>query len=288
MPEDERACDDQSCTEESCEGCAHANPDGTCGGSAVPQIQPQNAASDVRRVIGVVSGKGGVGKSLVTAMLASGMKTRGHDVAIMDADITGPSIPRIYGVTRRMGATADGLIPGKTPDGMGVVSINLLLPEETDPVIWRGPIIGNVVTQFWTDVAWGNVDYMFVDMPPGTGDVALTVFQSLPIDGIIIVATPQELVGMIVTKAIKMAREMNVPVLGLVENMSYLTCPDCGKRINVFGESHLDQIAEESGIKATAQLPMDPAFAKACDEGEASNIPSDELAPIFTMLEKMD
>ena len=231
--------------------------------------------SKVKKVIGIVSGKGGVGKSLVTSMLAVSMNRKGHHTAILDADITGPSIPMAFGVAdERPAVTPDGrlMIPAKSLEGVEIMSANLLLENATDPVIWRGPVIAGAVKQFWTETLWQDVDYMFVDMPPGTGDVPLTVFQSLPVDGIIIVTSPQELVGMIVAKAVNMAKKMDVPILGIVENMSYLECPDCGKHINVFGESHTEQVAEEYGLKLLAQIPIDPKIAQMVDGGQIEYI----------------
>ena len=226
-----------------------------------------NANSNVKKVIGVVSGKGGVGKSLITSLMAVTMRRRGLNSAILDADITGPSIPKAFGVHGMLGATEEGIIPAQSTTGVKIVSLNLMLENETDPVVWRGPVIAGTVKQFWTDVMWGDVDFMFVDMPPGTGDVPLTVFQSLPVDGILIVTSPQELVGMIVEKAVHMAQMMNVPVLGLVENMSYFKCDECGKNHYIFGQSHVEDIAQRNGIANTAQLPMDPTLAAACDKG---------------------
>ena len=226
-----------------------------------------NKKSNVKKVIAVVSGKGGVGKSLVTSLLAVLAQRKGYKTAIMDADITGPSIPKAFGLHGHAEASEWGLFPVKTASGTSVMSLNLLMKNETDPVVWRGPLISGAVKQFWTDVIWGDVDYMFIDMPPGTGDVALTVFQSIPVDGIVIVASPQELVGMIVEKAVNMAKMMDVPVLALVENMSYITCPDCGKEIHVFGESHIDEIAQKHGVETVARMPIDPALAAACDAG---------------------
>ena len=224
--------------------------------------------SHIKKVIGIVSGKGGVGKSLVTSLLAAGMQRRNAQSAILDADITGPSIPKSFGVNheRAMG-TDEGILPVYTPGGIKVMSLNLLLDDETQPVIWRGSMISGVVTQFWSDVLWEDVDYMFVDMPPGTGDVPLTVFQSLPVDGIIVVTSPQELVSLIVTKAINMANTMNIPVLGLVENFSFVECPDCGKKIPVFGESHIDEEAKKLGIDVLAKMPIDPKLTAAVDAG---------------------
>ena len=255
----------ENCTHD-CSSCGESCP--SRSGQAKPDFSaPANAHSHVRHVIGVVSGKGGVGKSLVTSMMAVAMRRRGLSTAILDADITGPSIPKAFGVHGMLGATDEGIVPAVTTTGIKLVSLNLLLENETDPVVWRGPVIAGTVKQFWTDVRWGDVDFMFVDMPPGTGDVPLTVFQSLPVDGILIVTTPQELVGMIVEKAVRMAQMMNVPVLGLVENMAYFQCDECGKRHYIFGESHLDEIAARNGVSCTAQLPMNPALAAACDTG---------------------
>ena len=255
----------ENCTHD-CSSCGESCP--SRSGQAKPDFSaPANAHSHVRHVIGVVSGKGGVGKSLVTSMMAVAMRRRGLSTAILDADITGPSIPKAFGVHGMLGATDEGIVPAVTTTGIKLVSLNLLLENETDPVVWRGPVIAGTVKQFWTDVMWGDVDFMFVDMPPGTGDVPLTVFQSLPVDGILIVTTPQELVGMIVGKAVRMAQMMNVPVLGLVENMAYFQCDECGKRHYIFGESHLDEIAARNGVSCTAQLPMNPALAAACDTG---------------------
>lgn len=231
--------------------------------------------SKVKKVIGIVSGKGGVGKSLVTSMLAVSMNRKGHHTAILDADITGPSIPMAFGVAdERPAVTPDGrlMIPAKSLEGVEIMSANLLLENATDPVIWRGPVIAGAVKQFWTETLWQDVDYMFVDMPPGTGDVPLTVFQSLPVDGIIIVTSPQELVSMIVAKAVNMAKKMDIPILGVVENMSYLECPDCKKHIHVFGERHVEQAAQENGLKVLAQIPIDPKIAQMVDGGRVEYI----------------
>lgn len=241
---------------------------------------PANAHSNVKRVIGVVSGKGGVGKSLVTSMMAVLMRRRGFNTAILDADITGPSIPKAFGVQGPLNANDEGIIPAQSTTGVKMVSLNLMLENETDPVVWRGPVIAGTVKQFWTDVMWGDVDFMFVDMPPGTGDVPLTVFQSLPVDGILIVTSPQQLVGMIVEKAARMAQMMNVPVLGIVENMSYFKCDECGKEHHIFGESHVEEIAARNGIELTAKLPMDPRLAAACDRGMIEMFDGDWLEGI--------
>ena len=241
----------------------------SCGKDCASRIvkESTNELSNVKKVIGIVSGKGGVGKSLVTSLLAVGKAKQGKSVAILDADITGPSIPRAFGISGGIEADANGIYPRQSAFGIKVVSSNLLLDNENDPVIWRGPVIAGMVKQFWTDVVWDDVDFMFVDMPPGTGDVPLTVFQSLPVDGIVVVATPQELVGMIVEKAVKMADMMNVPVLGLVENMSSFRCPDCGKVHAIFGESHADDIAKAHGISPVCRLPINPKLAAAVDAG---------------------
>ena len=241
-------------------------------------LAPMNAHSDVKHVVAVVSGKGGVGKSLVTALMACKLQHKTKKAAVLDADITGPSIPKLFGLEDQQ-AEADerGLLPLRGKNGVQAMSINLLLEDVTTPVLWRGPVLAGVVKQFWTDVCWGDVEYMFVDMPPGTGDVPLTVFQSLPVKGIIIVTSPQELVGMIVEKAVRMAEMMNVPVLGIVENMSYFECPDCGKRHEIFGASHVQEIAEKYGIANVARLPMDGAVAVACDAGEIAGVRAEWL-----------
>ena len=264
MPENSNCSGASSCSKESGEGCP-SNAKNKAGGGIAKE--PMNAASNVKKVIGVVSGKGGVGKSFVTASLAAAMNRAGYKVGIMDADITGPSIPKMFGIHGQVYGTDDGMVPMETENGIKIMSINLLLDDEEAPVIWRGPVIAGVVKQFWNETVWGDVDYLFVDMPPGTGDVPLTVFQSLPVDGIVIVTSPQELVQMIVKKAYNMAEMMHVPVLGLVENFSYLKCPDCGKEIKLFGESHIDDVAKELGIPVFGKLPLDPAFAEQADKG---------------------
>ena len=265
------------CTEESCAGCAHA---GSCESKKEDLRAPANAYSNVKKVIGVISGKGGVGKSLVTASLARMMKEKGYNVGILDADITGPSIPKMYGIHEQAKGTEEGIYPCLAKDGTRIMSVNLLLEDEDAPVIWRGPIIAGTVKQFWSEVVWDEVDYMLVDMPPGTGDVPLTVFQSLPLDGIVIVTSPQDLVQMIVKKAYNMARQMNIQVLGIVENYSYVKCPDCGKELRIFGESHIDEIAGELGVPVLGRMPIDPAIAEVVEEErfyEAKNPYLDEL-----------
>ena len=263
------------------ENCTHDCS--SCGVECPSRQEPQsfaapmNAHSNIKKVIGVVSGKGGVGKSLVTGLMAVLANRKGYKAAVLDADITGPSIPRMFAPTKPLSATETELIPAESAKGVKLMSINLLLESDTDPVIWRGPVIAGTVKQFWTDVSWGDVDFMFVDMPPGTGDVPLTVFQSLPVDGIIIVTSPQELVGMIVQKAVNMANVMDIPVLGIVENMSYMTCPDCGKKLYPFGESHVDEIAQQQGIARVGRLPIDPMLAAACDSGAVEMFVGDYL-----------
>ena len=253
------------CKPSDCAGCAHAD---SCGSKPQSLLKPANPHSHVNKVIAVVSGKGGVGKSMVTASLARIMREQGFNVGIMDADITGPSIPKMYGIHKQAMGTEEGIIPEEAKDGTKIMSVNLLLPNESDPVIWRGPVIAGVVKQFWNEVIWGDLDYLLVDMPPGTGDVPLTVFQSLPVDGVIIVTSPQELVEMIVKKAYNMAKMMNVPVLGLVQNMSYLLCPDCGRMIYIYGEGKGEQTAKELSIPSYASLPIDPSIAALCDAGK--------------------
>ena len=240
-----------------------------CGSRQEPQslLEKPNAMSNIGKVIGVVSGKGGVGKTLVSSLLAVSMQRLGKNVGIMDADITGPSIPKAFGIHQKADACEFGIIPAKSKMGLDIMSINLLLENESDPVVWRGPVIAGVVKQFWTDVIWKDIDCLVVDMPPGTGDVPLTVFQSLPVDGIVIVTSPQELVSMIVEKAVKMAKLMNIPILGIIENMSYFECPDCGKRHSIYGESHIEEIAAQYDIPVLAKLPIDPQLAKLCDQG---------------------
>lgn len=260
---------------------------GDCSERTAPQslIEQLNKYSHVKKVIGVVSGKGGVGKSLITSLMAVSMQRRGFRTAILDADITGPSIPKIFGIHDKAMGTEDGIYPAVTDTGIQIMSINLLLDHDTDPVVWRGPVIAGAVKQFWTDVIWDDVDYMFVDMPPGTGDVPLTVFQSLPVDGIIIVTSPQELVSMIVSKAVKMADMMHIPVLGIVENMSYFECPDCGQRHHIFGESHVETLASEYHIPAISKIPIDPRIANTCDQGKAGDLDIQWLDEILNVIQ---
>ena len=263
------------------ESCTHDC--GSCGENCSSRTQEQDSfiealhpLSSVKKVIGVVSGKGGVGKSLVTSLMAVKMNSKGYRTAILDADITGPSIPKAFGVSGEIGLTEEKLmVPATSSTGIQIMSANLLLEHESDPVIWRGPVIAGAVKQFWTETLWKDIDYMFVDMPPGTGDVPLTVFQSLPVDGIIIVTSPQELVSMIVGKAVNMAKKMEIPILGIVENMSYLECPDCGKKISVFGESHIEEVAKEYNIPVLAQIPVQPKIAEMADQGTIEYLEED-------------
>lgn len=245
-----------------------------------------NPGSRIKKIIGVVSGKGGVGKSSVTMMLAVAMRRRGHTVGILDADATGPSIPKAFGLhTGTIVGDDNGMIPAETASGIRVMSVNLLVEEEEKPVVWRGPVIAGVITQFYTDVAWGDVDYLFIDMPPGTGDVPLTVFQSLPIDGIVIVTSPQELVSMIVQKSMTMAEMMQIPVIGLVENFSYFVCPDCGKKHHIFGESRIEDVAAKNGTQLLARLPFNPEVAALCDKGNAEKLSTDALSDACALIE---
>lgn len=259
----EQMSENNECTHD----CSSCGADCPSKGAGAIEKEALNPASEVRHVIGVVSGKGGVGKSIVTSMLAVEMRRREFGVAILDADITGPSIPKLFGIHEKALGNEDGILPCKSKTGIDVMSINLLLENDTDPVVWRGPVIAGTVKQFYTDVIWRDVDFMFVDMPPGTGDVPLTVFQSLPIAGIVVVTSPQDLVSMIVEKAVNMARMMNIPVLGIVENMSYYECPHCGERSEIFGRSHIDETAHRFNIPAAARLPINPKLAAASDAG---------------------
>ena len=269
------------CTHD-CSSCGE-----NCSERNAIQKEQLNNLSSVKKVIGVVSGKGGVGKSVITGLAATEMARRGYKVGVLDADITGPSIPKIFGIHGHATASDFGLDPLYSRMGIPVMSINLLLENESDPVVWRGPVIAGVVKQFWTDVIWGDLDYLFVDMPPGTGDVPLTVYQSLPIDGIIIVSSPQELVEMIVGKAAEMAKMMNVPIVGLVENMSYIKCPDCGKKIEVFGSSKVEKTADKYGIDKWAKMPLDPSVAFNCDSGTIENIDASDLKDIMDKLSEL-
>ena len=271
MSEEKKQCDSKKKKKKSCEGCSHAKEGG------IPKEQ-LNAYSDVKKVIGVVSGKGGVGKSFVTASLANEMAARGYRVGILDADITGPSIPRMYGLKGAAQADDNGIYPMLTENDIKIMSINLLLPQEETPVIWRGPILANMVKQFWTDVIWGELDYLFVDMPPGTGDVPLTVFQSLPVDGVVIVTSPQDLVRMIVKKAYDMAEMMKIPVAGLVENYSFVKWPDCGKEIHVFGESKVDAVGAELNVPVMAKMPLEPELAALVDAGKFAEVRNEYLS----------
>lgn len=272
-------------------GCTHDCS--TCGESCSSRTEPQdlheslNKLSSVKKVIGVISGKGGVGKSLVTSTLAVSMNRRGYKTAVLDADITGPSIPKAFNIHSRAMGNDDGIFPVTTETGIDLMSINLLLKNETDPVIWRGSLISGTVKQFWTDVIWENEDFMFVDMPPGTGDVALTVFQSIPIDGIVIVTSPQDLVSMIVAKAVKMAQMMNVPILGIVENMSYFMCTECGKKHYIYGESKIDEIAAEYNTKVLAKIPIDPEIASLVDQGKVEMYNADFMDVAAEEIEKL-
>lgn len=271
------------CTHD-CSSCSSS-----CSSRQEPQsfIEKPNQLSKIGKVIGIVSGKGGVGKTMVSSLLAVSMQRLNKNVGILDADITGPSVPKAFGINGKAEACEFGIYPSKSKMGTDVMSVNLLLENDTDPVVWRGPVIAGVVKQFWTDVIWKDVDYLFVDMPPGTGDVPLTVFQSIPVDGIVIVTSPQELVSMIVAKAVKMAKLMNIPILGIIENMSYYECPDCGKKINVFGESHLDEIAAEYSIPVLARIPICTDLAKMCDNGTIELFEGDWLDAAVNQIENM-
>ena len=270
MAENRECSSASSCSKESCEGCSSS-------GQKTSFAADMNQYSSVKKVIGVVSGKGGVGKSFVTASLAAQMRKKGYSVGILDADITGPSIPKMFGVHGPAVGNDMGMYPIEAEDGTKIMSINLLLEDEEAPVVWRGPVIAGAVKQFWQEVIWDDVDFLFVDMPPGTGDVPLTVFQTLPVDGIIIVSSPQELVGMIVGKAVQMAEMMKVPILGIVENMSYVLCPDCGKHINVFGDSHVDETGKKYHLPVLAKMPLNPEFAKEADAGMIETFAGDYL-----------
>ena len=278
MPENSSCSGASSCSKASCEGCSH--------NSQNPQsmLEAMNAYSNIKHVIGVVSGKGGVGKSFVTSSLAVQMAKAGYKVGILDADITGPSIPKMFGAHGQLVGDEKGMYPYETKEGIKIVSINLLMEDEEAPVVWRGPVIAGAVKQFWNEAVWGDVDYLFVDMPPGTGDVPLTVFQSLPVEGIVIVTSPQDLVRMIVKKAYNMAGQMDIPVLGIVENYSYLVCPDCGRKISVFGESHIDEVAEELGVPVIGKMPIDASLAEAVENENFAEVSNDYLAEAVNKL----
>lgn len=267
--------------------CSHCASAGNCGSQPHSLLEETNSFNNIKKVIAIVSGKGGVGKSLVTSLMAVNMQRKGYRTSILDADITGPSISKAFGLTAKAFGNKLGILPVRTKTGIGTMSVNNLLENDTEPVLWRGPVIAGTVKQFWTDVLWGDTDYLFVDMPPGTGDVPLTVFQSLPVDGIIVVTSPQELVSMIVVKAVKMAEMMNIPVLGLVENMSYVKCPDCGKEIPVFGKSKVEEVAKEHGLEVLGKLPIDPKLAEACDRGDIENYEGDWLDAAAAKLETL-
>ena len=271
----------------SCSGNCDSCGESCSSRSPESLLAPANKLSNVKHVIAVVSGKGGVGKSTVTSMMAVAMNKLGYKTAILDADITGPSIPQAFGLHQPASGSDDGIIPAVTKDGIKIMSINLLLPKETDPVVWRGPVVAGAVKQFWTDVCWGDVDYMFVDLPPGTGYVPLTVFQSLPIDGVILVTSPQSLVSMIVSKAVNMAKMMDVPVYGFVENYSYFKCPDCGRTVEIFGKSKLSEIALEYSLPVLARLPIDPDTARLCDEGKMEQVNLDGVMPAAELIAKV-
>ncbi len=288
MAENSSCASSSSCSRSSCEGCP-SHEATKAGVRNTSFLEAPNPNSNIKHVIGVVSGKGGVGKSMVTSSLAGVMARAGYKVGILDADITGPSIPKMFGVHGPAAASAEGMmLPEVAEDGTKIMSINLILDDEESPVVWRGPVIAGVVKQFWTDVVWGDIDYLFVDMPPGTGDVPLTCFQSLPVDGIVIVTSPQELVQMIVKKAYNMADMMHIPVVGLVENYSYIKCPDCGKKIEIFGESHIDEVAAELSLPVLGKMPMDKALASAADAGRIFDLENEYLADAKSILENVE
>ncbi len=274
----------EECTHD-CKTCSQ-----NCGERKAPQDfrVPQNEQSDIKRVIGIVSGKGGVGKSFVTCALAAAVQKSGRSAAVLDADITGPSTPKLFGLTDKAQTSEIGIYPEETKTGVKVMSVNLLLQNDTDPVVWRGPVIAGTVKQFWSDVLWGDIDCMFVDMPPGTGDVPLTVFQSLPVDGIVVVSTPQQLVGIVVEKAAKMAKLMNIPLLAFVENMSYFECPDCQTRHHIFGESRIDGLAERYGVDCVIRMPIDPAVAALCDSGRVEELDTSVFGELIAKLTKTE
>lgn len=272
-------CDSTECTSEGCSS-------GSCSSKPESFIEKTNELNSIKRVIGVISGKGGVGKSLVTSTLAVLMRRKGYRIGVLDADITGPSIPKMFGITKKAEGSEFGIYPERTHNNINVMSVNLLLEKDDSPVIWRGPIISGTVKQFWTDVIWGEIDYLFLDMPPGTGDVPLTVFQSIPLDGVVIVTSPQDLVSLIVRKAYNMAKSMNIPVLGIVENMSWFKCPDCGKDIKLFGESKIEEIASKLGVPVLGRMPIDPSIAELCDQGEIEKLSHSYLDNAAGFIEK--
>ena len=285
MADRDQTCSSAStCSRESCEGCPSK-----AGGAAPESFRvDQNASSDIKHVVGFVSGKGGVGKSLVTASLANALAKSGARVGILDADITGPSIPKMYGLTGPAEVLSETeILPAITQNGIKVMSLNLITDEPEQPVIWRGPIIGGVVKQFWTDVVWGELDYLLIDMPPGTGDVPLTVFQSLPVDGIFIVTSPQDLVQMIVTKALNMAKLMDIPVLGVIENYSWISCPDCGRKIEVFGKSRIGEIAKEKGLTLAGRIPVEPEYSGKADEGKFAEVENEYIKDAMDCLRQV-
>ena len=278
----ERACNNSSCAKESCAGCSSNTQ-----GASEDMTLKANAHSHIKNIIGVMSGKGGVGKSMMTASFAVELAKKGYQVGILDADVTGPSIPKSFGITGKASSSPQGMVPAESANGTKIMSVNLLVDKEDTPVIWRGPVIAGVVKQFWSEVFWGDVDYMFVDMPPGTGDVPLTVFQSLPLDGIVIVTSPQDLVSMIVKKAVNMAKSMEIPILGIVENYSYMVCGCCGEKLSVFGESNIDSYAEEWGLKVLAKLPIDPEMAKTVDKGKVETLEGELFQEAVDFIEKV-
>ena len=281
----ENKCEEveQGCNHD-CDNCSHH-----CGGCSSKEdlLKPQNQYSEVKNVIAIMSGKGGVGKSMVTSLLASKLNKEGYQVGILDADITGPSIPKCFGIHERVAASSECIFPRESKDGVKVVSSNLLLENETDPIIWRGPVIAGLVQQFWTDVAWGDVDFLFVDMPPGTGDVPLTVFQSLPVKGVIVVTSPQDLVSMIVEKAVKMTEKMDIPVLGIVENMSYFVCPNCDEKHYIFGESNVEEVAVSYSIDTVSKMPIDGKLPALCDQGLVEAYDEDVLKAVINKIKKL-
>lgn len=281
----ENKCEEveQGCNHD-CDNCSHH-----CGGCSSKEdfLKPQNQYSDVKNVIAIMSGKGGVGKSMVTSLLASKLSKEGYQVGILDADITGPSIPKCFGIHERLEASSECIFPRESKDGVKVVSSNLLLENETDPIIWRGPVIAGLVQQFWTDVAWGDVDFLFVDMPPGTGDVPLTVFQSLPVKGVIVVTSPQDLVSMIVEKAVKMTEKMDIPVLGIVENMSYFVCPNCDEKHYIFGESNVEEVAVSYSIDTVSKMPIDGKLPALCDQGLVEAYDEEVLKAVINKIKKL-